>query len=110
MVDCLQEVTFESSAIEVNFEIFDEIEVVLSPVGEKGDDGDPGVDGDKFYNHDQSTPASTWTVVHNLNKYPSVTVEDSAHEPAVGKVTYDTLNQLTIDFDGSIFSGRAYLN
>lgn len=112
MADCLQEVTFEVTPIDVTFEVED-IEVILSPLGEKGDKGDdgaPGVDGDKFYQHSQSSPSSTWTVVHGLNKFPSVTVVDSAGSPAEGTVTYDTLNQLTIDFDGSAFSGRAYLN
>jgi hypothetical protein len=112
MGDCLQEVSFEVTPIDVTFEL-DDIEVLLAPIGEKGDKGDPGTpgaDGDKFFRFDQASPASSWVVVHNLNKYPSVTVVDSAGSPAIGTVAYDTLNQLTIDFDGAAFSGRAYLN
>ncbi len=103
------EITLEVAQQGIELEA-DQIEIIVSPLGETGEQGPPGVDGDKFFNFAQNTPASTWTVVHNLNKYPSVTVVDSAGTPAVGTVTYDTLNQLTIDFDGSVFSGRAYLN
>ena len=112
MADCIAELAFETFPIEVTFELQD-IEVTISLLGEKGDKGDTGaagVDGDKFYRFDQSSPSSTWVVVHNLNKFPSVTVVDSAGSPALGTVTYDSMNQLTIDFDGAAFSGRAYLN
>ena len=33
-------------------------------------------DGDKFYQHTQSTPSDTWEIEHNLGKKPSVTIVD----------------------------------
>ena len=65
--------------------------------------------GDKTYVHVQSSAASVWVVTHNLNKYPSVTVVDSAGSVVVGEVVYNNTNKVTITFIGS-FSGKAYLN
>lgn len=59
--------------------------------------------------HTQGIPSATWTVTHNMNKYPSVTVVDSAETQVIGDVEYDSLNQVTITF-ASAFSGYAYFN
>ena len=50
-------------------------------------------------------------VVHNLDKYPSVTVTDSNVTPRVviTQVDYDNANQVTITFAGAQ-AGNAYLN
>ena len=64
---------------------------------------------DKHYTHKQNSASDTWTIVHNLGKYPSVTVVDSAGTAVIGEVTYDNTNQVTIKFT-SAFSGKAYLN
>lgn len=61
------------------------------------------------YLHDQGIPASTWTIVHNLNKYPSVTVIDSSNREVEGSVTHITLNSLAITFNNP-FSGKATMN
>jgi len=61
------------------------------------------------YVHTQGAPSTTWTVTHGMNKYPSVTVIDSASNEVEGEVTYNTLNSVTITFSGS-FSGTAYFN
>lgn len=65
--------------------------------------------GDKNYIHDQSTPSATWTIAHNLNKYPSVTVIDTANSLVEGVVDFTDTNNLVITFNGS-FSGTATLN
>ena len=65
--------------------------------------------GDKTYVHIQSSAANVWQINHGLNKYPSVTVVDSAGSVVVGEVVYNTTNKVTITFIGS-FSGKAYLN
>lgn len=65
--------------------------------------------GDKTYVHIQSSAASVWQINHGLNKYPSVTVVDSAGSVVVGEVVYNNTNKVTITFIGS-FSGKAYLN
>lgn len=64
---------------------------------------------DQHYTHLQNTTSSTWTVPHGLNKYPSVTVVDSAGTNIVGAVSYTSNNELTITFS-SAFKGKAYLN
>ena len=46
---------------------------------------------------------------HNLNKFPSVVVIDSAGSQAIGAVTHNSKNQLTLSFSAS-FSGVAHLN
>jgi hypothetical protein len=68
-----------------------------------------GGGSDANFVYTQSTPASTWVVVHNLDKFPSVSVVDSAKTEVVGDVVYDSLTQVTITFSAS-FSGFAYFN
>ena len=66
-------------------------------------------DKDKKYIHNQMSASSTWSVQHNLNKYPSVSVVDSGNNMVVGDVEYIDENNLTITFNAS-FSGKAYVN
>ena len=65
--------------------------------------------GDKNYVHYQNTASDTWLVRHDLGKYPAVQIIDSAGTFTIGQVVHDTINQLTLTFNGS-FSGTAYLN
>lgn len=64
---------------------------------------------DKFFAFRQGTASDTWTVVHNLNKYPSVTVVDSTGRVVVGGTQYLDSNTVVLTFSGA-FSGVAYLN
>lgn len=68
-----------------------------------------GITHSHSYVHDQIASSNTWTITHNLNRYPSVTVVDSADNVVVGDIEYKSLNQLVLVFIGS-FSGKAYLN
>ncbi len=61
------------------------------------------------YVHDQQTASSSWVVVHNMGKKPSVSIVDTADDEVIGKVTYNSNNQLTITFSAPT-SGKAYLN
>lgn len=65
--------------------------------------------GHSTYIHDQDVPASTWTINHNLNTYPSVTIVDSAGTCVFGAVRYANANTIICSFSGA-FSGKAYLN
>lgn len=65
--------------------------------------------GDKYYQHTQGRSASTWYINHNLDKYPSVFVRDSAGTVVEGEITYIDRNNVRIDFSGS-FGGFAELN
>ena len=78
-------------------------------VGLRGPKGDPGVDSDKYYAHDQAQAEAQWAIEHNLNKYPSVTITDSAGDQVEGEVRYNGLNSLTVRFSAP-FAGKAYLN
>lgn len=57
----------------------------------------------------QAVPSNTWVIVHNLNKFPSVTAVSTANQVAIGDVVYNNTNQLTITFSAG-FAGKAYLN
>jgi len=57
----------------------------------------------------QSSAASTWTINHNLNKFPSISVVDSSGNVVVGFETYNNSNQIVLTFSAP-FSGSAYLN
>ena len=70
--------------------------------------------GDITYTHNQSSTSDTWTITHNLNRFPSVTVVDSTNTIVIGTVVYNSANQLTITFfqagSALAFSGKVYLN
>ena len=70
--------------------------------------------GDITYTHNQSSTSNAWVVNHNLHRFPSVTVVDSADTIVQGTVVYNSNKQLTITFfSGSsalAFQGKAYLN
>lgn len=61
------------------------------------------------YTHSQSAASATWTIVHNLNCKPSVTIVDSGGNVQIGEVLYVSDNQITVTF-AAAFSGYAYLN
>jgi len=86
----------------------------------KGSYGDPStsvitfaatgtVTADRFFTFVQASASATWTIEHNLEKFPSVTVIDSANNVVYGNTTYIDENNLTINFSAP-FSGKAYLN
>lgn len=68
-----------------------------------------GLTGDKDFVFIKSTPDSVWEITHNLDKYPSVTVVDSAGSVVIGDITYTSKSALTVTFSAA-FSGKAYLN
>jgi len=87
--------------------------VDVGKMGLQGPPGPPGPDGgDAHFRFVQSVAASTWTVQHNLNKRPSVTIVDSAGNLVIGDVQYDAidpLNKLTVTFSTN-FSGEVECN
>lgn len=64
---------------------------------------------DKTYIHTQSTASSTWNIVHNLNKYASVSIVDSGKNVVYGEIVYVDENNITLNFNSS-FSGKAFIN
>jgi len=57
----------------------------------------------------QGVPASTWNIQHNLGKFPSITVIDTAGTVVTGQYTYIDNNNVTLTFSAG-FAGKAYLN
>lgn len=79
-------------------------------VGEDGDIIATDVPiADKYLEFLQVVPSDQWYIVHNLDKNPSVTVNDSAGTTVVGEIEYLNSNSLIISFQAP-FSGKAYLN
>ena len=68
-----------------------------------------GIVDDKTYVHVQTTSTAVWSIQHNLNKFPSVTVVDSGGSVVVGETVYIDNNNIQITFS-SAFSGKAYCN
>lgn len=50
-----------------------------------------------------------WQIEHNLGKYPSITVVDTANNVIYGEVNYNDFNNVTITFTSSV-TGYAYFN
>lgn len=61
------------------------------------------------YVHEQAIASDTWTINHNLNKYPSVTLTYTSGEVFIANTEYTSLNQIIIRLDAAT-SGYAYLN
>lgn len=64
---------------------------------------------DKHYTHTQSVASATWSINHNLGKFPSATMVLSTGQKGYGDVTYIDNNNLTITFAGAE-TGKAYIN
>jgi len=75
--------------------------------GTPGPPGTPGPGGTYIFT--QGTPSTTWTIAHNLNAYPSVTVVDTGGSEIIPTVVYTDANHLTLTF-GAATTGKAYLN
>ena len=68
-----------------------------------------GATGDKNFVFTQTVASNTWTINHTLDKFPSVSVVDSAGTEVFGQVQYVNLSRITITFS-SAFAGEAFLN
>lgn len=68
-----------------------------------------GASGGTTFIFDQAIPADEWNIIHDLARFPSVTVVDSAGTVVYGSVNYVSKNEITLRFTAP-FSGVAYLN
>lgn len=64
---------------------------------------------DSTYIHVQGISSDLWSINHGMNKYPSVTVVDSAGTVIRTRVKYLDANNLEVGWAGAT-TGRAYLN
>ena len=65
--------------------------------------------GDLSFTYVQGVASTTWNIQHNLGKFPSITVIDTANTVVTGEYTYDDINNVTLTFSAA-FAGTAYLN
>ena len=65
--------------------------------------------GDKTFVYIQSVPSDTWTIEHNLDKFPSVSVVDTANTQVFTIAEYIDTNTLILTFSAA-FAGKAYMN
>mgnify|MGYP001237312430 CR=1 FL=1 len=70
---------------------------------------DPLNSQDDTFTYTQAAPATTWVINHNLAKFPSITVVDSANTVVIGQYDYTDANNVTLTFSAG-FAGNAYLN
>jgi hypothetical protein len=82
--------------------------VVAPGIGSRGPQGPMGPAGSSYV-HDQSTPAAIWTINHNLNRFPAVSIVDSSNKVVEGDIEYLNSNSVRLTFAGA-FSGKAYMN
>lgn len=70
---------------------------------------------ERLYTHNQAIASTTWTINHNLETFPSVSIKFSSSDDvyenvgAFGGVTYNNANTITITL-AAAESGYAYLN
>jgi hypothetical protein len=67
------------------------------------------LNADKTFVFEQGIASDTWEITHNLNKYPSVTVVDSAGNEVIAEVVYTDTNNCVVTMTAA-FKGKAYLN
>jgi hypothetical protein len=65
------------------------------PQGPEGPEGPAGPEGG-HYQHIQSLADTTWTVDHNLGRFPAVTVVDSGGTEVECSVEHASVNQVVI--------------
>ena len=69
----------------------------------------PSTSGDSSFAYTQAVAEDTWNIQHNMGKFPSITVIDTANTVVTGQYTYIDNNNVTLTFSAA-FAGKAYLN
>jgi hypothetical protein len=70
---------------------------------------EPGGAGGASYVHTQASPATTWTINHNLGFRPSVELLDSGSQEIDGDISHPSVNQTLITLNPAT-AGLARLN
>ena len=106
------EADFDISEIQ-NFDALFKIDTQLTVVGEGlinaiTSDGVVTITSNTYI-HEQGITSDTWIIEHNLNKFPSVTLVDSAGTQFQGRVEYIDENVCKVTMNGAT-KGKAFLN
>jgi hypothetical protein len=64
---------------------------------------------DSHFEFTQGVPSTTWDITHNLDKFPSISVVDTANTLVVGSYEYINKNRVILSFS-TAFAGKAFLN
>ncbi len=81
---------------QVQVEIVEEAGVEVVEVIHPGPQGPAGTGGSAAYVHQQPTPATVWTINHNLGFRPSVELFDSGSSKIIAEVIHPTVNQAVV--------------
>jgi len=65
--------------------------------------------GDKTFVFTQGLVSAIWTIFHDMDKFPSVDVQDNGGTWQIGQVDHIDNKNLTITYSSG-FAGKAYLN
>ena len=84
------------------------------PQGATGATGPSGTNGQTLYSdlshvHTQNSASASWTITHNLQFVPNITVVDSGGTVVEGSYNYPNSNTVVLTFSAA-FSGKAYLS
>lgn len=69
----------------------------------------PGPGTQSTYTWNQGLALATWTIPHNLNRFPSVSVVDTLGNKVEPDVKWVDANIIQV-IHGSAYAGKAYLN
>jgi hypothetical protein len=69
----------------------------------------PGPGTQSTYTWDQSLALATWTIPHNLNRFPSVSVVDTLGNKVEPDIQWIDANIIQVTH-GAAYAGKAYLN
>lgn len=64
---------------------------------------------DTRFTFSKGAASKTWTINHNLGKFPSVAVVDSGNNTIQGEIEYVNANTVKVHFNRAV-GGKAYLN
>lgn len=86
-------------------------EGVEGPAGTRGSVGPEGPEGPPAttFVYPEGAPNTVWKILHELKRYPSVTVLDTAGDEVQGITVYNSNEELTITFSAAV-TGEALLN
>ena len=77
------------------------VDVLVGPRGPAGNAS--------TFTWEQTVPLSVWTIPHNLNRYPAITVVDTQGNVVLADMQYVDANIVQV-FTDAPFAGKAYLN
>lgn len=101
ITDVVKKVETNAYSLQIKESGFKNDFVIETPDDEETDD--------KFFMYEQRVASNVWVIEHNLNKYPSVTIVDSAGTVIIGQVIYVDSDTIVVTFNIKL-TGTVFLN